>query len=94
MRGEKLTEVADVLALAFVKAKFGDPETSIAPYAAAGSCDGCRGMRMRTAKVLAETISTASDRAVIDPLRVARMLSSAMGGISRDIVTAGLSRTQ
>ena len=92
VRGEKLTDMADVLALAFVKAKFGDAETSIALYASAGTCDGCRRMRTRTAKVLADTISTASDRAVIDPPRVARMLFSAMAGISRDIVAAGLSR--
>ena len=92
VRGEKLTEMADVLALAFVEAKFGDAATSIALYAAAGSCDGCRHMRTRTAKVLADTISTASDRMVIDPTRVARMLFSAMAGISRDIVAAGLSR--
>ncbi len=92
VRGEKLTEMAEVLALAFVKAKFGDAETSIALYAAAGSCDGCRRMRTRTAKVLADTISTASDRVVTDPTRVARMLFSAMAGISRDIVAAGLSR--
>ncbi len=93
VRGEKLTDMADVLALAFVKAKFGDAEISIALYAAAGSCDGCRRMRTRTAKVLADTISTASDRAVINPPRTARMLFSAMAGISRDIVAAGLSRT-
>ena len=92
VRGEKLTEMAEVLALAFVKAKFGDAETSIALYAAAGSCDGCRRMRTRTAKSLADTISTASDRVVIDPTRVARMLFSAMAGISRDIVAAGQSR--
>ena len=92
VRGEKITEMAEVLALAFVKAKFGDAETSIALYAAAGSCDGCRRMRTRTAKILADTISTASDRVVIDPTRVAKMLFSAMAGISRDIVAAGQSR--
>ena len=93
VRGRKLSEMAELLAPAFVKAKFGDAETAIALYAAAGSCDGCRRMRTRTAKVLADTISTASDRAVPDPPRVARMLFSAMAGISRDIVAAGLSRS-
>ena len=92
VRGRKLAEMAEVLASAFVKSKFGDADTSIALYAAAGSCDGCRRMRMRTAKVLAGTISSASDRTVADPPRVARMLFSAMAGISRDIVAAGLNR--
>ena len=92
VRGAKLTEMAELLASAFVKTKFGDAETSIALYAAAGNSDGCRRMRTRTAKVLAETISTASDRTVTDPSRVARMLFSAMAGISRDIIAAGSSR--
>ncbi len=92
VRGAKLAEMAEVLASAFVKTKFGDAETSMAVYAAAGNSDGCRRMRTRTAKVLADTISTASDRTVTDPLRVARMLFSAMAGISRDIIAAGISR--
>ena len=92
VRGAELTEMADVLASAFVRTKFGDAETSIALYAAAGNCDGCRRMRTRTAKVLADTIATASDRTVTDPSRVAKMLFSAMAGISRDIVAAGLTR--
>lgn len=92
VRGAELVEMAEVLASAFVKSKFGDAETSIALYAAAGNCDGCRRMRTRTAKALAGTISTASDRTVADPSRVARMLFSAMAGISRDIVAAGLGR--
>ena len=92
VRGAKLIEMAEALASAFVKTKFGDAETSIALYAAAGNSDGCRRMRTRTAKVLADTITTASDRTVMDPPRVARMLFSAMAGISRDIIAAGLSR--
>jgi AcrR family transcriptional regulator len=92
MHGTKLAEMAEVLASAFVRTKFGDAETSIALYAAAGSCDGCRRMRARTARVLEDTISTASDRTVTDPSRVARMLFSAMAGISRDIIAAGQSR--
>ena len=93
VRGAKLAEMAEVLASAFVKTKFGDAETSIALYAAAGDSDGCRHMRTRTAKVLADTISTASDRTVTDPSRVAKMLFSAMAGISRDIIAAGLSKS-
>lgn len=92
VRGGKLIEMAEALASAFVNTKFGDAETSIALYTAAGNCDGCRRMRTRTANVLADTISTASDRTVTDPSRVARMLFSAMAGISRDIVAAGLSQ--
>lgn len=92
VRGAELVEMAEVLASAFVKAKFGDAETSIALYAAVGNSDGCRRMRTRTAKALADTISTASDRTVADPSRVARMLFSAMAGISRDMVAAGLGR--
>ena len=92
VRGATLTEMAEVLASAFVKTKFKDAETSIALYAAAGTCDGCRRMRSRTARVLADTIATASDRTVTDPSRVAKMLFSAMAGISRDIIAAGLSR--
>ncbi len=92
VRGAELTDMAEVLASAFVRSKFGDAKTSIALYAAAGNCDGCRRMRTRTAKVLANTIATASDRTVTDPSRVARMLFSAMAGISRDIVAAGLTQ--
>jgi len=94
VRGSKLTEMAEVLASAFVKTRFEDAETSIALYAAVGNSDGCRRMqmRMRAAKVLADTISTASDRTITDPPRVGRMLFSAMAGISRDITAAGLSR--
>lgn len=92
VRGAELVEMAEVLASVFVKSKFGDAETSIALPAAVGNCDGCRRMRTRTAKVLADTISTASDRTVADPSRVARMLFSAMAGISLDIVAAGLGR--
>jgi AcrR family transcriptional regulator len=92
VRGAELTEMAEVLASAFVRTKFADGETSIALYAAAGNCDGCRRMRMRTAKVLADTIATAPDRTVTGPSRVARMLFSAMAGISRDIVAAGMGR--
>jgi AcrR family transcriptional regulator len=90
--GAELSEMAEALASAFVKSKFGDAETSVALYAAAGSCDGCRRMRTRTARVMASTIATASDRTVTDPSRVAAMLFSAMAGISRDIIAAGLSR--
>ncbi len=92
VRGAELAEMAGVLASAFVKSKFRDAETSVALYAAAGNCDGCRRMRTRTAKVLADAIATASDRTVTDPSRVSRLLFSAMAGISRDIVAAGLSR--
>jgi AcrR family transcriptional regulator len=91
-RGTELAEMAEALASAFVKSKFGDAETSVALYAAAGSCDGCRRMRTRTAKVMADTIATASDRIVNNPSRVAKMLFSAMAGISQDIIAAGLSR--
>ena len=92
-RGAELDEMAEVLASAFVKSKFGDnTETSVALYAAAGNCDGCRRMRTRTAKVMADTIATASDRIVTNPSRVARMLFSAMAGISQDIIAAELSR--
>jgi AcrR family transcriptional regulator len=90
--GAELAEMAEALASAFVKSKFGDAETSVALYAAAGSCDGCRRMRTRTAKVMADTIATASDRIVNNPSRVAKMLFSAMAGISQDIIAAGLSR--
>ncbi len=48
MRGAKLTEIVEALGSAFVKSKFGDAETSVALYAAAGSCDSCR--RMQTQK--------------------------------------------
>ena len=92
MRGAKLDQMAEALASAFVTAKFGNPETSIALYAAAGHCDGCLRMRMRTAQLLAATISTAADREVVAPHRVAKMVFSAMAGVSRDIVAAGLSR--
>ncbi len=92
VHGAKLTEMAEALASAFVGSKFRDPETSVALYAAAGSCDGCRRMRTRTASTLAATITTAADRTVTDPSRVAGTLFSAMGGISRDILAAGLSR--
>jgi AcrR family transcriptional regulator len=90
-RGAELAEMADVFASAFVKSKFGDAEASVALYAAAGNCDGCRRMRTRTAKIMADTIATASDRIVTHPSRVARMLFSAMAGISRDIIATGLS---
>ena len=92
VRGAKLTQMAEALASAFVKTKFDNAEASIALYTAAGNCDGCRRMRTRTAKALADTISTASDRTVIDPSQVAKMLFSAMAGISRDIVAGGFSR--
>ena len=91
VRGATLTTMAEVLASAFVQAKFNHAETSVALYAAAGTCDGCRRMRSRTASVLADTIASASDRTVINPSRVAKLLLSAMAGISRDIIAAGLS---
>ncbi len=91
-RGAGLAAMAEALASAFVQSKFRDAEASIALYAAAGSVDGCRRMRTRTAAVLAETIATASDRTVPEPARAAEMLFSAMAGISRDVVAAGPSQ--
>ncbi len=93
VRGATLREMAEVLASAFVKTKFGDAEASIALYAAAGNHDGCRRVRTRTATILADAIATASDRTVPDPHRIASMLLSAMAGLSRDIIARGFSRT-
>ena len=92
VRGARLTEMAKPGGFAFGERYVGKPPHIIRFEGVAGNCDGCRLMRTRTLKVLTDTLSTASDRTVTDPSQAAKVLFSAMAGVTRDIVAGGLSR--
>ncbi len=93
--GASLAAMAEGITGAFVKAKFQNIETSVALYAVSGDVEGKRiaaEMQARAVKAIAALLETAHPHPVAEPDVAASTLLSAMAGVSRGMLEAGVKR--
>ena len=93
--GASLDEMGEAIIAAFVQAKFRNIETSRALYAVRDEIDGKRigrEMHARAVSAMAALLRSARQTPVRDPETVAAMLLSAMTGVSRTMLEAGIRR--
>jgi AcrR family transcriptional regulator len=95
LRGASLAAMAVGIASAFVKAKFRNIETSVALYAVSDDVEGkriAREMHARATKAMAALFETAHPHTIAEPAVAAATLLSAMAGVSRGMLEAGVRR--
>jgi AcrR family transcriptional regulator len=88
-KGETLQRMATALITAFLRAKMRDAKTSVALYSVSSDVDGARIVQelgIKSNKVIAGMLKTASDQLTTDPQLVASMLQGAMAGVSRRLL--------
>jgi AcrR family transcriptional regulator len=95
LRGASLAAMAEGITAAFAKAKFRNIETSVALYAISDDVEGKRiakEMHTRITKAMAELFKTAHPHTIAEPAIAASTLLSAMAGVSRGVLEAGVKR--
>ena len=94
-RGLPLDAMAEIVSLAFVRAKFHNLETGLALYAVSDDVEGKRiaaGMHARSIAAITALLRTAPGIAMPQPKAVATTLLSAMAGVSRGMLEGGVTR--
>ena len=95
LRGASLAAMAEGITSAFVEAKFRNIETSVALYAVSGDVEGKRiagEMHARAVKAIAALLETVHPLRIAEPVLAASTLLSAMAGVSRGMLEAGVKR--
>jgi len=96
-RGGTLREMATALMTAFLQAKMKDAKTSVVLYSVSSDVDGARISQQvgaRYQRLIAEMLTTSSDRLTSDPELVAWMLQGMMVGISRRLLESAAPEKQ
>jgi AcrR family transcriptional regulator len=96
-RGGTLHEMATALMTAFLQAKMKDAKTSVVLYSVSSDVDGARISQQvgaRYQRLIAEMLTTSSDRLTSDPELVAWMLQGMMVGISRRLLESAAPEKQ
>jgi len=95
-RGGSLSKMGEVVASAFVQAKFRNIDASVALYAVSDDVEGkriARGMHARITKAMTTMFETSRENPITEPHVVAATLLSAMAGVSRGMLEAGVTRS-
>jgi AcrR family transcriptional regulator len=95
-RGASLSKMGEAVASAFVQAKFRNIDASVALYAVSDDVEGKRiahGMHSRVTKAMTTMFETSLDHPITEPHVVAATLLSAMAGVSRGMLEAGVTRS-
>jgi AcrR family transcriptional regulator len=95
-RGASLSTMGEAVTSAFVQAKFRNIDASVALYAVSDDVEGkriARGMHARAIKAMAAMFETSRERPIGEPHIVAATLLSAMAGVSRGMLEAGVMRS-
>ena len=95
LRGASLEAMAEGITTAFVEAKFRNIETSESLYAVSDDVEGkciAKQMHARITKAMAALFQTAHPHAIAEPEITAATLLSAMAGVSRSMLEAGVKR--
>ena len=95
LHGQPLAGMAEPIATPFVQAKFRNINAGIALYTVSDDIEGRRiatGMHLRAAKAMTCLFQTSSDKIVSEPDLVATTMLSAMAGVSRSMLEAGVTR--
>ena len=88
-RGRSLEEMATVLVTAFLEAKMKNFKTSSALYAVGSDLDGAKiaqQMAVKTNRMIAATLTSATEQLTTDPELVASMLQTVMAGVTRRLL--------
>lgn len=93
--GKPLAIIAETIATTFVQAKFRNIDAGVALYTVSDDIEGRRiaqAMYARATKAIAALLQTSCDTTFSDPRLVAVIALSAMTGISRTMLEAGVTR--
>ena len=95
MHGKPLAIMAEAIATSFVHAKFRNIDAGVALYAVSDDIDGRRiaqAMYARATEAMVSMLQTSPEKSFTDPGLTATTILSAMAGVSRTMLEAGVNR--